>query len=1121
MAKLISVEKLARKVDGILGSRIPVILFMGKRSGYLDNSLASRPWSGIVTSLQKESLLYDFTIENKRRVYAIEDQHSMVEKAALNQSELNIIYVYGMQESGALSTADIRRRDSEAASMLKLLPDMVRSNFGYFIITGYGDANDGEIDFSYMFDFIDSMRKGSVFMFGVPDSLLDNPLFNELQHEGKIEAITEDLSGMLQKIDAERSYSEDFEFTPEQKADDVYFYINNKREMIEGGYLFETRGFVSLLSETEIGDTNYPAFLRKEYFYNFLKNSPQRPVWYGFANKFNLKRNFEDELGGAVDASLRTAKDSQDEKPILLVGQTSSSKSIALGCLAYTTYLKQTFPVLYINNPDVYLERSGVNFEALDMLIQKLENIGAKKVLIIWDNSSAFNHRRETEKLYTNLRNRGRKIVIVSSGYNYGDEQDKTNFKVIHARIGLDQIERDNLRALVLSNGEMSGEKYDHWVESADSNNLLTLLYILLYEHLGEGIIRGIGREADFGMEKFFSHLNGMSKNGEEFAAMTEMGKALQRSGYKLSDFSQKDDEDQQAVELISNIRDFFIVIAVSSKLKVSLPLYMALRSLGLALDNYFATILRSIEDVPCIKINPIAQDGSSFEFLISFRTQLEASLYLKSAGITPEQEIDHIAGLVINISSSDTYSKYSDIATVERLIRTIGPNSDNKENINIYFQYYNKIVEALCELRIKYKIREPRLICQEVTWLREIYGVPRIGYATIPDDERVSKLKSAIVLAKSTVEFLRSSSSLRKDKILNSLTVELVLCELRLYDLSRRNGLTGAPLTFDYMSLYAQLKSNISSDPSNMYQRNALMKLFFAFYDSEGVGNEERFKFLSEILSIVEFIESQVGSVYNDDEYNGHVLTLRQIESKSSYEMYFDELVKRGDAVGIHLRARQLLEKEDISLSRKILPEKVVKALEVVEFIRSYAQVARSHAGCQYLLLRLTWLIYNRSPIFEGHEMQRTAMSNEQWREILTICNDYEQQFLRDIDKPVNAPTIYYLLALSCAQLGEYSRSIDAFRQIDRSISFHAPVRNKVWHLLCDEKGLTKKFRGNIDERSYDSTRRKGRIHVFTIGNVYFYGPSLKLAKHSGAFTDIEIGTSYIGFEAFRRLED
>lgn len=1107
---------LAHKLNEILGSHVPVILFMGKKALAGSSILASRPWSCVVTSLQNENLLYDFTIENKRRVSAIDDYAGMLEEAKLSQREMTLAYIYGRDEIKSLSFANRRRRDQDAASMLKMLPDMVKSNFGYIVITGFDEEDAGEINFSYLFDAIELMRKGSVLMFGVQDSLWQNELFIELQNDGKLEAVSATLPELLTEMGMNASPDDEYVYHLEQDENSVFFYINGKRTSIGLDDLFETKGFITLLSETEIGDTSYPSYMKQDYFYNFLRTSPQEPVWLGYENEFNLERDFEAELHTVVKIALQGGKDPIHSLPILLSGQTSSSKSMVLGHLAYRIYREKTYPVLYIKNPDIHLDRDSANFSALDMLIQHLEAMGARRILLVWDNSSAFNQKREAEKLQTNLQNKGRKTILLCSSYEYPEEATNNKFTVIKSSIDLKNNELQRLRELVMQNGNISAKEFDVWSARVAPRNLLALLYNLLREH-----IDGVGREADFGMSSFFDQLGSMSA-GEEKIAMTDIGLALQNVGYKLSDFSKGSDESIQALELTNKIRNFFVTIAICSQYNIALPLYMALRALKLDMDNRFAAILRAIESVPCLRVAPLEADDSASDRLISFRTSLEASLYLQSAGISSKEEVEHIVRLILETSGSSMYSLHSEIAVIEKVIRIIGPNTEKKDVKYKYSPYYRDVVQALTDLRTKRRIKDPRLICQEVTWLREIYGVGVSDYgAEITVETKKLHLKKAIQLAGASIDTLRSSTGRFNKGAIGALLVEKVLCEMRLYDLSRMESQTTIPLTFDYRELYNQLSSSIGSDPTNLYRRNALMKLFFTFYENATIVEEEKIQYLGRILSIVDFVESQLGDSFDDEEYKGHLLRLKELEDSNSYNEYFERLVERGEAVGVFLKARKILEKTGINLKNKVSKGQIQSLQEVLDFLKKYESASKNHPGCQYMQLRLTWLLYNGSPPFSGEEMQRTRMSDQQWREILSICVWYEQQFLRAEEQLVNASAIYYLQALSYAQLGEFHNSLESFEKIERTAGgFHTAIRNKVWHLLCDDQGHTKKYKGSLEEKFYDRVKKKGRVRVEAIGGVYFYGPSLKLARFSGAFADIEIGTSFMGFEAFRKLE-
>ena len=1113
-------RELVQRLNNFFTNRVPVILLLGRNGGKELDYLVSKPWSCVVTTIQDENLSAKFSIPAQRRVTDIWDQEKMLHIAKLGQREMNLVHLWGATDVSSLSNPNRRKRLMEAASMLKMLPDMLKSNFGYIIISGYDLYSPEEIEFSFLFDAIGEMRKNSVFMFGLQDKLLDNELFKDLIESKIVEYTKDSLGLLLDECYETSSMEESFQDLSEESGS--IFYINKKRVCISSDKLFETRGFITLLSEDEIENTAFPAYLRRDYYYSFLRNSPKGPIWIGYENGFNLERTFEKNLLRRTKTALQIAKDPEPH-PILLSGQTSSGKSIALGNLAYKIYREGDFPVLFMRNPDLHLDYDNDNFIALDLLLQQLEKMGAKKILLIWDNSSAFHQKKEALRLHNNLQNRGRKSVLVCSSYAYRDNIDN-NFIIIDVQINLEDKEKKELRDLVEKNGEISPKEFDEWARKVNEESLLALLYGLMRPHLGNTFIKGVEREASFGMSKFLELLKQTETNNAT-TAMTDFGRALFSAGFMLSDFSDKKDSLEQAQELEKKIQDFFTTIAICSQYNINLPLFAALRSFNLKMDNKFITILKAIENVPCLKIVTKDQDDLASEHFIGFRTPLESTLYLQAHEISPEKEIDYIANLLRGVTFSSQYSKNSEISVIEKLIRIIGPNSERKNNPLTYGPYYEKILNALTDLRKKYKINDPHLVCQEITWLREIYGVGIIGCPEISLLSREKKLQEAIQLAKKNIERIHKSTRPHNSGIMSTLVVEQILCELRLHEITSRGEPLHAPLTFNFPESYNQLKNAIMFNPENIYTRNTLLKLFFSYYDNSTYNFIDKITYLGDVLSIVDFIENNIDPSYDNEEYRAHIYKLRNIEGKSALDQYFEELLKRGNGTGIYLTVRNILEKNEIDLKKRLDPKNKANILEALKLMALYENVCNNHQGCLYLKLRLTWLLHNGNPPFTGEERQRTFMSTAQWKNIVEICACYDRYFLRSAEVPITAPTVYYLYALACAQIGDFPNSRANFDKIEkRSLRFYTPVRNRIWHILCNEQGCPLKFQGTLDEKFYDKENRKGTIRIQQInpqGGIYYYGPFLKLARFTGTYSDIEIGTGYRGFEAFRNLEE
>ncbi|HBV96184.1 MAG: hypothetical protein JL50_06190 [Peptococcaceae bacterium BICA1-7] len=1125
-------NQISQKIIELLESNTPIILFVGKSYGDLSPILAKQPWSCIITSTTYEGFAYNFEIVDKRIPIPISNYEDMLDKVVLNQRELNVIYLHGKSSKSeeALSFREAQQQKLQAEKMVTLIPELLKGNFGSLVIVGYDPDIPDEVDISVLYNVILQMRKGSAFLFGASDSLQNSPFIRDLVQHNQLQAFADDLSNLMEDNEASKVFGDGYEISYSllQDEDSDALYINKKRTTISYKSLLDTRGFVRLLSESEVGDTSYPPHMKIEYFYSFLKDSVRRPVWFGYENNFNLCRNFEPSLEKAVRSALSSGKETAEQKSILLVGQTSSSKTIALGALAYKIYREREYPVLFINNPDINLEQNSPNFVGLDMLLKKLEDLDAHKVLLIWDNSSSISQIQESRKLYTALINRGRRVVLVSTAYEQPESYYKS-FITIKADINLHPEELDVLQDKIVDLCDISAEDFKRWVKQNNERNLLTLLYTFLYSHLHTEISQGLQQEIDWGMDKLYIRLT-KQLSAEEGKYLSDIALALQNAGYTLSDLSEEDDSSDRNEKVFQGIQNFCNSVATSYQVKIPLPLSMALRCMNLPMDNRFSGVQNALLNVPFLQIISPELDGTGFDYLVAFRTPLEAEIYLESAGITQEKQIDYIVSMICELSSSGEYNKHSEAATIERLIRIIGPNCtypEQKHRNYFYKPYYHRIIDALTHLRVNKRINEPRLICQEVAWLREVYGTSRsIGEFTVK--ERREKLQQAIDISRGTIENMENPRLSKINKVTkNNLIVESALSQLKLHDLRKENAnleIKEPSAIFDFREIFQQLNKVIASDPTNTYPYNALLRLFRAVYYSDTVTEENKIRYLSNVTSVIDEVESQGREVEDNEEYQENKAEILSFLSEEKYKKYYDDLLTKGSASGIHLKARKMLADAGIDYKKAIISiAQKAKAQEIVDFLKNNMVVAQNHAGCLYMLLSLTWLLYNEAPIFSGEEKQFTRMDVKQWREINRLCEMYEQQFLRGEEIPFNTPTMYYLLALSCAQLDNFQGSLNAFSKINETM-FYTQIRTKVWHILCEKDGTPKKFKGTIDDRKYDPISKKGRIHIEKISDrrgVFFYGPNLHLIEIKGIRSDFEIGTSYMGFTAFRMLEE
>lgn len=211
------------------------------------------------------------------------------------------------------------------------------------------------------------------------------------------------------------------------------------------------------------------------------------------------------------------------------------------------------------------------------------------------------------------------------------------------------------------------------------------------------------------------------------------------------------------------------------------------------------------------------------------------------------------------------------------------------------------------------------------------------------------------------------------------------------------------------------------------------MLNLFIKEYGSNNVEDSAKVGYLSDIVEVIDdVVSTNTEDVLENEEFQKYRGIIESYISNERYDQYFEQLIREGKASGIHLQARRLFISGEISYKEKLsTPAQTHACNDILALLSQYEHLTRGHEGCQFMRLRLTWMHYNGAPIFSGNEYQFTKMTADQWKEINYICTNYEKQFLGEAKAAFNANTIYYVQALSFAQIGDYTGSANAFRKL------------------------------------------------------------------------------------------
>ena len=200
--------------------------------------------------------------------------------------------------------------------------------------------------------------------------------------------------------------------------------------------------------------------MQTEFFYQFLKRSPHTPQWYGYAkrNSFAVPREFEDELYEKVHDGL----EKNSETPVVLVGQTSSGKSVALAALAFRLFQERKYPVLFVNNPDVTFAKHSAAALALDNILKEIRDNGGRAIVILdW---SVYNLQRSDTigRIAYQFNNRGQNVLFVASAMTAVAET--TRYVTVSAPIDLTASEKNRFKDLLVEKGKLPRNKVEQWM---------------------------------------------------------------------------------------------------------------------------------------------------------------------------------------------------------------------------------------------------------------------------------------------------------------------------------------------------------------------------------------------------------------------------------------------------------------------------------------------------------------------------------------------------------------------------------------------------------------------------------------------------------------------------------
>lgn len=1121
-------------------NRDGMILYLGQNSyKELTKEITDLPWNCIFTSLCSEDLADLFARVKGRLPINIIAADTPREKL-MNRSELSVIRLNGV---GIKEDNFSIKQRAQRNHMLSWLSYLVGNGFNHLIIIGYDASNVDEPQTSEMYTVLNKLPKDSVRFFGIPEEKLNEEELPQALIEDKIALSCEiPLGDILSK--AEMIQEQD-EIIYEIKETDKIIYADGKPVYMPKEWVDECGKFAYVLNEEDVnGTVIYGREQQAEAFYQFLKKSATEwPQWYGYNRKhdFHVKREYEDLLYSIVKTQLGDihieGRHVDRDKSILLCGHPGSSKSITLGAIAHRIFLENKHPIVYIKNADLTFSQNSSTYKRLSSMLQKLEAAGSEeqKVLLIWDCSS-YNPTYRAEELYNNLVNDGRKVVLLSTAYEQAEEFYNTcknsnlvldgdhlrfvrktegkesvliceNFYVIKARRELSEKEDIKLKLLCSEHTGYDKDRLNIWWKTLNDTNIFTRLYSLLY-------CLHAPLESMLRLEYKSALESGDLPEEIVLEYQTSMARALQESGIVS-------EADMPKVSL--DYRKANTCIALFSRFKLEVTPWIALNMLNKKMNGNYKMIRKIMAALPWLEFVPSKREGNEDNLVFTYRTPLEAEIFLHNNEITEEEQVNCLQDLLYMVGEtyrSDGIICSDEIREVSKLIRIIGPNTPNLEyrpggRLNSehlrFIDLYPRIIETLKVLRTVYHLEDRELISNEVTLAREYYGNDSFckdGLDSIEfTQHRLQALSEAFELAKYYAEKMEAKADFgrvygtQKQYYLSSadsLLVEEVFCDYgirKLYGDIKDKGTIQlrdfpnlAEITLHFRDVFPRLAEAIRRNPSNGYFYNAMLRLFIS--ENKMINARDKKVALTQIWQVVDELEGNPTiELEKKREYNALVTEIIAIADEinkrenvsinnidiliskgiqTDFIQHFNEKLQQNEPCMILYLAQQELRRNSISY-RSILNSEQVKICEtILEFLNrdSYKNIVEGDAACRYMKIQLQWLIWTRgNPVIPKEECQLLALTPLQWSQINHLCCEYNKDFPEE--SMSNRNITDFLQALSLAGIKQYKQA-DAILQEFASSRFHSQVRMKTWYIICDvndETGasIPRKFTGEV----------------------------------------------------------
>ncbi|MGW0930029.1 P-loop NTPase [Streptomyces sp. NPDC002644] len=793
---------------------------------------------------------------------------------------------------------------------------------------------------------------------------------------------------------------------------------------------------------------------RFQKFREFLGASDGSPTWWAHARGLPFQRNFEKVLADLVEDA---AASPERQGPLLVVGQSGTGKSVALGRLAFQTARSGRRVVLHIPRKSTRPE-----YQALDDFCLWAEEQSGANTLIVWD---GMLEPEEYQRLFDYLRSRGRKVIMVGSCYwdadQFGDNGGRRRGRADKQKQTAPRYRRG--RDFVEAPATLAGKELDRFtrylsdfgilLKNADEaivardRSFLSALYRLLPSDAHAPLSRGLVLE----LRRSEELLGHAARTRINYEPQTIMAAALEKAGllHGLDALPPAQEETATAWQDDPYERLLSLILLIHSH-GLRTPLELALRTIGRDGVRNLPDLLSGIDIIRW-------DEDEQGNYTLGGRNQLEATLLTGARRWGDEREATQIAE-VIELVRPDSRARNGgpEIEFVMALLTAIGPQK-NRE-VRKYGDQYLLIADSIAKLRmlVTNPVIHARLTHKEVNMRREwaVWDQRRQG---VDVDQRRRALEAA---QEAVDEALREAEDLghRRDIRLNLYVEQASVRGSQLYELLHSGPDGGAPSPLpseEYISgelreLKRSVQSALECEATNYYPVDVLCWATRDTFKAAVLSDEAAATLIGDCLSALTAIDPETLDPGQAGLYHSKFV---EIASLASDYFLAEQQLRKLEAYDEPLAAFFYALKVSGFIDNEPDQEGVQRALEHLR--RNPARLEDER--CVRLAVDLLWHARTGERFLSG-ERQTLPLDQAGWQECLELTE------LASAYDAMPSLRVHFMRALALFHLGSIDRAMDAFRDLDR-MSLEQRDRRRVINVYVSswEDGTPRVFRARV----------------------------------------------------------